>query len=455
MRREKTAVLLFREDPREDLRPEEVIELRGLAEAAGYTVLGEVFQRRGRDRRFQLGRGKVVEAASLGPDKLIFNEPLSPGQIFNIGKEFEIPPMDRFNLILEIFASRASTREAKLQVELARLSYEAPFVRTIESLKKLSERPGYRGSGSYDVSMYRDIKGRMAKIRAELRAVEETGVRRRERRRKLGFDLVALAGYTNAGKSTLFNRLAEEAVAAKDQPFTTLSPTTRAVAAGDRRFLLTDTVGFIDDLPLFLIKAFRSTLAEIVEADLVLLVVDLSDPPEVLRERVASCHEALWDCGCYAPLVSVLNKVDLITPEEAEERCRLLEDLAPTPVLVSAREGLGLEALLDAILEKLPPLEEFVVRLPSSEAGMGQLSRLYDVAEPLEVEYGEEIEVLLRGRREIVAKALRGAERPGAYPAREDRSGAATGAESEADAEEAKEQWPKPAHRSRLANDEE
>ena len=429
MRREKTAVLLFREDPREDLRPEEVTELRGLAEAAGYTVLAEVFQRRGRDRRFQLGRGKVVEAASLGPDKLIFNEPLSPGQIFNIGKEFEIPPMDRFNLILEIFASRASTREAKLQVELARLSYEAPFVRTIESLKKLSERPGYRGSGSYDVSMYRDIKGRMAKIRAELLAVEETGVRRRERRRKLGFDLVALAGYTNAGKSTLFNRLAEETVAAKDQPFTTLSPTTRAVAARDRRFLLTDTVGFIDDLPLFLIKAFRSTLAEIVEADLVLLVVDLSDPPEVLRERVASCHGALWDCGCYAPLVSVLNKVDRITPEEAEERCRLLEDLAPTPVLVSAREGLGLEALLDAILEKLPPLEEFLVRLPASEAGMGQLSRLYEVAEPLEVRYGEEVEVLLRGRREIVAKALRGAERPEADQDMDDRSGAATAPE--------------------------
>ncbi len=416
MKGEKTAVLLFREDPKEEPHPEKMEELRGLAEAAGYRVLAEISQRRGRDRRFQLGRGKIVEAASLLPEKLIFNEPLSPGQIFNIGKEFEVVAMDRFNLILEIFASRASTREAKLQVELARLSYEAPFVRTIESLNKLSERPGYRGSGSYDVSMYRDIKGRMAKIRAELKAVEETGERRRERRRELGFDLVALAGYTNAGKSTLFNRLAEETVAAKDQPFTTLSPTTRAVAAGDRRFLLTDTVGFIDDLPLFLIKAFRSTLAEIVEADLVLLVVDLSDPPELLRERVASCHEALWDCGCYAPIVSVLNKVDRIGPEAAKERCELLKDLAPSPVFISAMEGLGLDQLIDAILEKLPPLEEFLVRLPSSEAGMAQLSRLYDVAEPEEVKYGEEIEVLLRGRREIVARALKGAERARPQP---------------------------------------
>lgn len=416
MKEEKTAVLLFREDPKEELRPEEVAELRGLAEAAGYTVIAEVSQRRGRDRRFQLGRGKIAEAASYEPEKLIFNDPLSPGQIFNINKEFLLQPMDRFNLILEIFASRASTREAMLQVELARLSYEAPFVKTMESLKKLSERPGYRGSGRYDVSMYRDITGRMAKIRAELQAVEETGERRRKRRKEQGFDLVALAGYTNAGKSTLFNRLAEESVAARDQPFTTLSPTTRAVAAGDRRFLLTDTVGFIDDLPLFLIKAFRSTLAEIVEADLVLLVVDLSDPPELLRERVASCHEALWDCGCYAPIISVLNKVDRIDPEVALERSDLIRDLAPNPVFISAREGHGIDSLLDMIAEKLPPLEEFVLRLPSSEEGLKQLSRLYEVAEPMEVRYGEEIEVLLRGRREIVAKALKGAGRAPTYP---------------------------------------
>lgn len=416
MKSEKTAVLLFREDLRGGPNPEKMAELRGLAESSGYTVLAEISQRRGRDRRFQLGRGKIAEAVSLEPEKLIFQNPLSPGQMFNISKEFEVQAIDRFNLILEIFASRASTREAKLQVELARLSYEAPFVRTIESLKKLSERPGYRGSGSYDVSMYRDIKGRMAKIRAELKAVEETGERRRERRRELGFDLVALAGYTNAGKSTLFNRLTEETVTAKDQPFTTLSPTTRAVAAKERRFLLTDTVGFIDDLPLFLIKAFRSTLAEIIEADLVLLVVDLSDTPEVLREKLASCHQTLWDCGCYAPIVSVLNKVDRIDPEVALERCELIQDLAPNPAFISAREGHGLGGLIDLIAEKLPPLEEFEICLPSSEAGMKQLSRLYEVAEPLEVKYGEEIEVLLRGRREIVARALKGAERPELLP---------------------------------------
>ena len=175
-------------------------------------------------------------------------------------------------------------------------------------------------------------------------------------------------------------------------------------------------MGFIDDLPLFLIKAFRSTLAEIVEADLVLLVVDLSDPPEVLRDKLASCHQTLWDCGCYAPIVSVLNKVDRIDPDAAQERCELIRDLAPNPVFISAREGHGLGVLLDMIAEKLPPLEEFLVHLPSTEAGMGQLSRLYEVAEPIEVKYGEEIEVRLRGRREIVARALKGVERPDLPP---------------------------------------
>jgi len=403
----ETAVLLIRENLRGESHPERKEELRGLAKSAGYEVLAEISQRRGRDRKFQLGRGKIEEALSCGPDKIIFYNPLSPGQVYNISKEFDVQVIDRFNLILEIFASRASTKEAKLQVELARLSYRAPLVKVMESLQKLSERPGYRGSGSYDVSMYRDIKSRMAKIRAELKSVEDRGEKRRQRRRDLGFDLVALAGYTNAGKSTLFNTLTEASVTSKDQPFTTLTPTTRAIEAKGRRFLLTDTVGFIDDLPLFLIKAFRSTFAEIVDADLVLLVVDLSDPPLILRDKLVACHEALWDCNCYAPIVTALNKVDRLEKGEIERRIERIEDLIPNPVTVSAKERLGLEDLIELILEKLPPQEEFEITLPNSEEGMSHLSRLYEVAEVLDMEYGEEITVRLKGRQEMVFKALK------------------------------------------------
>ncbi|MHC1631960.1 MAG: GTPase HflX [Methanotrichaceae archaeon] len=403
----KTAVLLMRENPRDDHNPGKMEELEGLARSAGYTILAEIVQCRNCDRKFQLGKGKIAQATAYHPDKLIFYNPLSPGQMYNISKEFEIPMIDRFNLILEIFASRAFTREAKLQVELARLTYEVPFVRTMESLRKLSERSGYRGSGSYDLSMYQDIRGRIAKIKAELKSVEKRGSARRQRRRNLGFDLVALAGYTNAGKSTIFNILTEETVKAKDQLFTTLSPTTRAVRTKERNFLLTDTVGFIDDLPLFLIKAFRSTLAEIVQADLVLLVVDLSDLPQILRKKLVACHDVLWDCNCYAPIITVLNKVDKLTEEEeASSRQSLIQDLTPNPIVLSAKENKGLDDLVNLVLDRLPLLKEFTIKLPYTEEGMSQLSRLYKVADLLEVSYGEEIEVKLKGREDLVIRAM-------------------------------------------------
>ncbi len=410
--KDKTAVLLMRENPNQATDPYKMEELEGLAAAAGYRVLMEITQRRGRDHRYQLGRGKIEEALSYNPDKLIFYNPLSPGQVFNIRSEFSAQIIDKFNLILEIFAQRASTREAKLQVELAKLSYDAPHVKSALSLKKLGEQPGFRGAGAYEQSMYHDIRGRMAKIRAALKDVELMGEDRRQRRRELGFDLVALAGYTNAGKSTLLNALTNAGVEAKDQPFTTLSPTTRAVEMKGRRVLLTDTVGFIDDLPHFLIKAFRSTLSEISQADLVLLVADMSDTPETMRRKLVASHKALWDCSCSSPIITVLNKADRLSEEEASARQEVIRDLAPSPVLVSASTGLGLEDLAERIGQRLQPLKEYQICLPYTSQGLAELSRLYDTADLLHVSYEDELVVHLRGREETVARAgLAGARR--------------------------------------------
>lgn len=407
----KTAVLLMRENPHQPLDPYKMEELRGLAGAAGYRILAEITQTRGRDHRFQIGRGKISQALSHCPDMLIFHNPLSPNQVFNIRNEFSAKVIDRFNLILEIFASRASTREAKLQVELARLSYDAPHVRNALSLKKLGEQPGFRGAGTYEQSMYNDIRGRTAKIRAALQEVEMMGEGRRQRRRELGFDLVALAGYTNAGKSTLLNSLTGSGVTVMDQPFTTLSPTTRALEIKGRRVLLTDTVGFIDDLPHFLIKAFRSTLAEIAKADLVLLVADMSDPPELLRRKLVASHKALWDCGVSAPMLTVLNKADRLGEDDGALK-REISDLAPHPVQVSASTGLGLADLVACIYQELQPLKEYQIRLPNDSSGLRELSRLYETTELLQVNYGEELVVRLRGREEAVARAgLCGARR--------------------------------------------
>ena len=404
MNGDKTAVLLLRENPARPEDPYKMKELRGLAEAAGYSVLAEITQRRGRDHRFQIGKGKIAEALSLQPKKLIFYNPLSPNQVFNIRSEFPAQVLDRFNLILEIFASRASTREAKLQVELARLSYDAPQVKSELAIKKRGEQPGFRGAGAYEQSMYHDIRGRMAKIRVELKEVEAMSEGRRKRRREQGFDLIALAGYTNAGKSTLLNALTGSVVNAQDQPFTTLTPTTRALEINGRRALLTDTVGFIDDLPHFLIKAFHSTLSEIAQADLVLLVADISDPPELLRKKLLASHKALWDCQVTAPMITVLNKVDRLNELEAQIKMDEIRDLVPNPVMVSAHSCQGLNSLQECIYQRLPKLMEYQIRLPYTARSFAQLSRLYRTSELLDVSYEDELVLSLRGRDEDVAR---------------------------------------------------
>ena len=244
----------------------------------------------------------------------------------------------------------------------------------------------------------------MAKIRTELKDVEMMGEDRRQRRREMGFDLVALAGYTNAGKSTLLNSLTGSVVTAKDQPFTTLSPTTRALEIKGHKILLTDTVGFIDDLPHFLIKAFQSTLSEIAHADLVLLVADMKDSPEILRRKLLASHKALWDCGVTAPMITILNKVDGIDETEAAAKMEGIEDLAPNPVLASASSGQGLEELQERIYEQLQPLQEYQIRMPYTPESLSELSRLYETAELLQVSYGEELVIRLRGKKEAMAK---------------------------------------------------
>lgn len=405
MDEDKSAVLLTRQSPRSPPDPHMSAEFRGLAKAAGYRVLAEITQCRDRDYRYQIGRGKIEEALSYNPSKLIFYNALSPGQVFNIRSEFSANLIDRFNLILEIFSSRARTREAKFQVELARLSYEAPQVKNALSLRKRGEQPGFRGSGAYEQSMYHDIRGRMAKIRTELDDVQSMGEERRQRRREQGFDLVALAGYTNAGKSTLHRALTGSDVPAKDQPFTTLTPTTRALEVLGRRVLLTDTVGFIDDLPHFLIRAFRSTLSEISEADLVLLVADISDPVELLQRKLIASHKALWDCGAMAPIVTVLNKADRLDEAEAEQRARKIADLAPYPVIASASSGMGLGVLEECISQRLMPLREYEIALPYTPEGYSELSRLYETSELLAVSYEEEMRVRMRARGEVAARS--------------------------------------------------
>ncbi|WP_331232753.1 GTPase HflX [Natronorarus salvus] len=394
---------------RADSEPVETGEIRELARAAGYEVVGECTQVRSEDPAYCLGEGKIVELAALvtetGAESVIVDDRLGPYQVFNIGSEMPegCEVLDRFTLILEIFGQRARTKKAQLQVELAELRYELPRVDAKVSLAKRDERPGFMGLGEYDESRERDIKDRISRISAELERIAEDDEHRREQRRESGFDLVALAGYTNAGKSTLLRRLAADlsveendelhpdldpTAESEDRLFTTLGTTTRK-AEMDRDVLVTDTVGFVSDLPHWLVESFRSTLSEVYRADLVLLVVDISEPIEEIREKLVTCHDTLYERN-EAPIVTVLNKTDLVSEAELAEKREALSALAPAPVAISAQEGVGIEELTERIDRALPPLEHERLLLPMTDETMSVVSWLHDRAHVSDVSYEDD-----------------------------------------------------------------
>jgi GTP-binding protein HflX len=410
------AVLVKRVDSGEEAS---LGEMRDLARAAGYVVAGEVTQSRRRDSAYEIGRGKVEEVRrlveSVEASKVIFDNELGPYQVYNLGNEIGVEIDDRFTLILEIFGDRAGSRKAQLQVELAELNYELPRADAKANLANRDERPGFMGLGEYDEKRKTDIKNRVSRIRDELESLSDRDEGWRRERRQSGFELVALAGYTNAGKSTLMKTLADveettdhpdvdETAEARNEPFTTLGTTTRSMEVPGRDVLLSDTVGFISDLPHWLVQSFESTLDEVYLADLVLLVVDASDPVEEMREKLVTCHDTLWE-RVEAPVVTVLNKADLLTEAEVNERVEAVEYLAPDPVVVSAQEGENLDELVARVKDELPDWERETVELPMSDEGMSTVSWLYDEADVLDVEYNDEIRVEFKARDEVISKA--------------------------------------------------
>ena len=389
-------------------------EIRELAVAAGYEVVADVTQCRKEAPAFHLGEGKTDELAEVvaneGAGKVIFDNSLGPYQTYNLGQK--LPPetevVDRFTLILEIFGQRAQTRKAQIQVELAELRYELPRAEAKTSLAKRDEHPGFMGLGEYDESREQDIKHRISNIRDELAQIEETERHRRAQRRESGFDLVALAGYTNAGKSTLLRRLAadldvdenegihrdlEPTAESEDRLFTTLGTTTRRADMERRDVLVTDTVGFIDDLPHWLVESFKSTLDSVYRADLVLLVVDVSDPVDEIREKLVTVHDTLYERN-EAPILTVLNKVDLVDEAELDEKREALSALAPAPVAVSAQEGTNIDGLISRMDRELPYREQERLVLPMTKDTMSVVSWIHDNAYVEDVSYDDEYVVV-------------------------------------------------------------
>ncbi|MFB6304846.1 MAG: GTPase HflX [Haloferacaceae archaeon] len=401
-------------------------ELRDLARAAGYDVVDEATQTRTEDAAYGFGEGKVEEIADrirrTDADCLVVDNRLGPYQTFNIGRKLPagVEVIDRFTLILEIFGQRAQTRKAQLQVELAELRYELPRAEAKASLAKRDERPGFMGLGEYDESREQDIKKQIAEIERELDRLAEKEEDRREQRRESGFDLVALAGYTNAGKSTLLRRLAADldvdenadlhpdldpTAESEDRLFTTLGTTTRRAEAGNREVLLTDTVGFISDLPHWLVESFESTLDSVYRADLVLLVVDASEPVEEMREKLVTCHDTLYERN-EAPIVTVLNKVDRVDDAALDRKREALSALAPNPVVVSAKTGENVDALRERVAEELPDWERERLLLPLTDDTMSLVSWVYDHGHVEREEYdGDQVVLEFEAPPAAVARA--------------------------------------------------
>jgi GTP-binding protein HflX len=343
-------------------------ELAGLAEAAGASVVLRVLQKNPKpDPATFLGSGKVASLAAACADTraetVIFDNELSPAQLRNLEAALERKVLDRTQLILDIFASRARTREGKLQVELAQLRYVMPrLVGSGTALSRLGGGIGTRGPGETKLETdRRRIRYRISLRSQEIDAVRKRRTQLRERRHKAAVPTVALVGYTNAGKTTMFNMLTGGSAVASDALFVTLDPLVRKVKLPDsRELLVSDTVGFIERLPTSLVAAFRATLEEVAAADLLLHVIDASS---VERDRhIAAVRSVLAEVGAErVPAVEVFNKCDQL---DAGERARI-KAVHPGALCVSARTGEGRDELI-AVLEGRLALDTTVVRFEFS-----------------------------------------------------------------------------------------
>ena len=350
---------------------ESLEELAGLVAAAGGTVVGRVTQDRaapapglffGRGKIDEIGQTARAESAVL----FVSDDPLSPIQERNISQALGIKVIDRTALILDIFAQRARTSEGKLQVELAQLTYLLPrLVGQWSHLERLGGGIGTRGPGETQLeSDRRAIRRKVMQIRRQLDSVQVHRRLQRQGRRRSGVPVVALVGYTNAVKTNLLNRLAGSQLTAADQLFVTLDPAARVVEPeGGRRFVLTDTVGFIRKLPHELVAAFRATLEELADADVLLHVVDASHP--AIDDHMKAVDDLLAELGVAdRPTVLALNKIDQLEtdPEVLAHRS--------DAIAISAADGTGIDALLRAIERALPPVGNLTLRIPHGEGAL-------------------------------------------------------------------------------------
>lgn len=384
---------------------DDIKEISELAGSLQYNIIQTFIQhRKNPDVTSYIGSGKLNEIKTLlmdtetSIDVAIIDGELKPSQWFHLEKEWDIKVYDRIRLILEIFKDRAERKEARLQVRLAELEYEKPFVKELIHRARSGEHPGLMAGGEYQVNEYYEmIKKQMKYIQEELRKIEKDRAIQRKHRHKSGFYLVSLAGYTNAGKSSLLNILSNDTIAVEDRLFSTLSTTTRRIENKHIPILITDTVGFIQRLPSWIIDAFHSTLEEIQQADVIILVIDGSDTIEIFKQKLQTSLKELTNLEIQAPILIVINKIDLISADELKIKIDQIETNNDVPkrliIPISIREQRNMDMLLEKLYQSLPLLSRLNCVLPNNTETQSFISWLHKKTNVISLSYGRTVDI--------------------------------------------------------------
>ncbi len=340
-------------------RRQHLDEALSLAESANYKVVGLVTVR----NEWRVNNGVLAETLKIakesGAEAIIYYGNLQPSSAFKMMKETGLKVIDRVELILEIFSEHAGSKEARLQIEMAKIKHEIPMVRELIRRSKMGEYPGFLGPGGYAIdSYYRHLTKRLARIRRELERIRLTIKERAEKRRHGGMIHVSIVGYASAGKTSIFNRITGESKPVGDKYFTTLHPKHKSVHVGGAKAIFIDTVGFIRDVPPEVIEAFYSTLEEITLSDALIFVVDASEPERDLADKFRAGLRILEEIGAgWIPMVVGLNKIDLLDPAEYERKKAAVKNILgmlsrnAQIIPVSAKTGAGIEELSSASIK--------------------------------------------------------------------------------------------------------
>ena len=371
----KTAILITYDE-------EEIInEATALCDSAGYQVAHIIKQRFLKRPKFGISE-EIIEglediAKKIRPDVIVYDEILKPSQNYNLASKLHRNILDREALILEIFQSRTSSAESKLQVKLAQMRYEMSRAKEKVRLAKQGEQPGFLGIGKFEVDVYyNDIKHRMETVKSKLEKAGKQRQLHRQSRKRVGLKTISLAGYTSAGKSTLFNKLTGEERPKGKELFTTLTTSIRRITINQKVFLISDTVGFISKLPAYIIEAFKSTLEELLYSDIIIVVIDVSDPRFDLKKKFKSCKNTLNEIGVDPDrVIFALNKADLIQQKKILEKAEYLGlNEGKRWVSVSAKTGQNTKQLKELIKNILESLQKPKVIKKTLK---GELEKIY------------------------------------------------------------------------------